>query len=265
MRTLYLGTLAGCRIYIHWSFWLLTIAIFAWTLPHGLMVALTQLLLVLAFFFCVFLHELGHALAARWFGIRTRDITLLPIGGIARIEGSELRPVAEGVIAAAGPAVNALIAVSMAAGLSISRVVEHSSQGAFQNLNFGEQLAFANFILAAANMLPAFPLDGGRVMRSILCRWWPKPEATQITSRVGQWTAGLLMIYCLYYLSFSGLLMGAILFAINYGHWFQARFLMMPDDLREQMKRQMDGGGDFNGRDLEDGNTIDAVEVRQVK
>lgn len=141
--------------------------------------------LLLAIFGCVLLHELGHALVARRYGIETRDITLYPIGGVAMLDGRP-RPRQELWIALAGPAVNVVIAailmaVSFAQGNGMPQFQAFGQGGSILSALF-----IANASLAIFNLLPAFPMDGGRVLRSLLAMYLPESRATQIAGVVGQ-------------------------------------------------------------------------------
>lgn len=153
-------------------------------------------LFVLAVFGCVLLHELGHALAAKKYGVNTRDITLYPIGGVAMLEG---RPTAkqELVIALAGPLVNVVIAVALGVGL----LIRHGSIPLDPQLRtdtFLSTLFVANVTLAVFNLIPAFPMDGGRVLRAVLALRMPEVKATQIAAFVGQTLAIMLFMYALF-------------------------------------------------------------------
>lgn len=181
-----LGVVSGIGIYVHWSFWLLP----AWVLFTGsagsLAGALAAIGFVFAIFGCVVLHELGHALMARRFDVGTRDITLYPIGGVARLERIPTRPSQELAIALAGPAVNVVIAgvllvVLLALGFGSEGVVFSLTPAAFLASLFAVNVALVVF-----NMLPAFPMDGGRVLRAFLAMWLPYDRATEIAVRVGQ-------------------------------------------------------------------------------
>jgi Zn-dependent protease len=153
----------------------------------GLFSAIDAVVFVLAIFGCVVLHELGHALAARRFGISTRDITLLPIGGIARLERMPRNPYQEFVIAVAGPAVNVVIAAALFTGLTFAGVT-----GIFDPALLLVQLMWANVALVLFNMLPAFPMDGGRVLRSVLAMRMSYERATNIAATIGQ---GLAIVF----------------------------------------------------------------------
>ncbi len=193
-----LGTIAGVRVRIHWTFlilpvWIYFSALFA---GSGLAVALNSVVFVLAIFGCVLLHELGHALAARRYGIATRDITLLPIGGVASLQRMPRNPVQELVITVAGPLVNAVIAAVIFGGLAWLApldAVSGSSLGVFL-----QRLAFVNVLLVVFNLIPAFPMDGGRILRSLLAMLMDYRRATSIAANVGQVCAvglGLLGIF----------------------------------------------------------------------
>ena len=161
------------------------IALAYWHLEGTLGAVVSGVAFIVALFACIVLHEFGHALTARRFGIRTRSIVLLPIGGIASIEKSPDDPRQEILIALAGPAVSLALALllwlTFAAvhGLAEARHLDLDQGG------FLERLAIVNFLLAAFNLLPAFPLDGGRVLRSLLALSMPHLRATKIAATVG--------------------------------------------------------------------------------
>ncbi len=146
--------------------------------------AVFSLLFVLAIFGCVLLHELGHALAARQFGIATRDITLLPIGGLAMLQRMPRNPFQELWIAIAGPLVNVVIAIVVFTGLALSPVPTSGGIGRFL-----WQLGAANVVLVLFNLIPAFPMDGGRVLRSVLAMFMDYVSATRIATVIGQFSA----------------------------------------------------------------------------
>jgi Zn-dependent protease len=183
-----LGNVAGIGVYVHWSFWLLP----AWILLSsggGLGGALSTVLFVFAIFGCVVLHELGHALMARHFNIGTRDITLYPIGGVASLERIPRRPSQELAIALAGPAVNVVIAAVLFVLLLVVGVGTQGLVFKFTGGSFFVNLLLVNVALVVFNMLPAFPMDGGRVLRALLAMRLPYLRATEIAVRVGQGVA----------------------------------------------------------------------------
>lgn len=156
--------------------------------------ALSGVALVLAMFACVVLHEFGHALTARRFGIRTRDITLYPIGGVAKLERMPSDPKQELMVALAGPAVNLVIA-----GVLLGVAVASESVASLRQVSAGhtswimEMLAL-NLFLALFNLIPAFPMDGGRVVRALLAMRLPYTRATQIAANLGQ---GIAILFAL--------------------------------------------------------------------
>src|SRR5256886_16306157 len=172
--------IAGIQLRIHVTFVLLI----AW-IALGSAGALVFVLLVLL---CVVLHEFGHALAAKAFGINTPDITLLPIGGVARLERMPEEPKQELLIAVAGPAVNVVIALGLflAGGSFINPFVNPAAP---ERVGLVSQLLIINVLLVAFNLLPAFPMDGGRVLRALLATRMSYARATQIAATVGQFFA----------------------------------------------------------------------------
>lgn len=186
-------TVAGIGIYIHATFVLLPLFFGALAyLQRGSWTDAAQNVgFILVLFVIVVMHELGHALAAKRFGIRTRDITLLPIGGVARLERMPEKPWQELLVALAGPAVNVALAAILF-GVLVPLV-------AFAELwrfdlsllggNFLVRLLHVNIFLAAFNMLPAFPMDGGRVLRAVLAMKMEYPRATRLAATIGQMMA----------------------------------------------------------------------------
>ncbi len=191
------ATVSGIQVRIHATFVLL-VGLYAWMgyLSDGWEGAQTSVVFVLLLFFCVLLHEFGHAFAARAFGIRTPDITLLPLGGLARLERMPSSPWQELVIAVAGPAVN----VAIVAGLLLLPA-EKIHWNDLLDISAGEGLIAGllklNCLLIAFNMIPAFPMDGGRVLRALLATRLRHSLATLIAARVGQGIAVLFVLAAL--------------------------------------------------------------------
>jgi Zn-dependent protease/CBS domain-containing protein len=184
-----IGSVAQIGIFLHWTFLLLLAGIFAFYLIRGdsVSAALVGVTLVLAVFACVVLHELGHALTARHFDVPTRDITLYPIGGVARLQRIPEEPMKEFWIAIAGPAVNVVIAAVL---FGILLVTGGSFMPRSLLLNPGENfvatLMWLNVVLVGFNLLPAFPMDGGRVLRALLAMRIDYARATEIAANIGQ-------------------------------------------------------------------------------
>lgn len=180
-----LGRIAGIEVRIHLTFFLLLLWLAVSDYREdGLREALHWTAFTCLVFFCVLLHEFGHALAARYYGIRTPDITLYPFGGVARVERMPEEPRQEIVIAIAGPAVNVLIAAVLWLGITVSGQPQAGMER-FESSIF-VQLLTANVMLLLFNLIPAFPMDGGRVLRASLAIWLGHSRATQIAARVGQ-------------------------------------------------------------------------------
>ncbi len=196
MKSWKLTEIAGIGVYVHWSFLILPLLIAGSALSSGSGIALAveAVLFVLAIFGCVLLHELGHALMARQFGIGTHSITLLPIGGVASLDRMPERPLHELAVALAGPAVNVAIAAVLVVVLLAAGTVGTMFSTTAISHSFLIRLMWANVALVLFNMLPAFPMDGGRVLRSLLASFMPHVRATNIAAAIGQVMAGLFAV-----------------------------------------------------------------------
>ncbi|MEX0713345.1 MAG: site-2 protease family protein [Pirellulales bacterium] len=183
-----LGEFRGIGVYVHATFFILIgfIVLSYWSQGQSLQATLAGVGFILALFACVVLHEFGHALMAAKFGVKTRDITLLPIGGLARLERMPDEPMQELWVALAGPAVNVVIAAALYAWLQLTTSLTPLEQLSVTSGPFLERLMFVNVVLVLFNMLPAFPMDGGRVLRALLANHLEYTRATQIAATVGQ-------------------------------------------------------------------------------
>jgi stage IV sporulation protein FB len=189
-----IARIAGIDVRIHATFFLLLgfVAYFAGHRAGGSW-GLSAVLIWLLVFLCVLLHELGHALAAKAYGIPTIDITLYPIGGVARMERMPEKPVQELVVAIAGPLVNVVIIIVLGAvllatgGLDLNAIVTDP--------NLLQILFWTNIVMVVFNLIPAFPLDGGRVLRALLATRMEYARATRVAAGIGQGLALALGIF----------------------------------------------------------------------
>jgi len=245
-----LGKLFGIDLFVHGTFWLLPLFVFfSGALAGDAAGAAFDVAVLLAVFGCVALHEVGHALAARFYGIPTRDITLYPVGGVARLDRMPERPWQEIVIALAGPAVNLMIAVGLVAGVVAGNT---AFPGAFTSLAvepagvFVERLLMANVALLLFNLLPAFPMDGGRVLRAVLSLGMRRVDATLIAVRVGAVMAAAFLFVGLFGFeplgispgNFSLMLVAAVVYLLGRGELAAVRH-------QEARRRAEWDGGDY--------------------
>ncbi len=201
-----LFTLGGTAVRMHLTFLLLLAWIAAIQYMRGTAQdAVYGVLFILALFGCVVLHEFGHIWAARRYGIRTPDVTLLPIGGVASMERMPEKPGQEIIVALAGPTVNLVIAFVLIVILGLRFDPTQITAEALRS-SFWAQVAVANVILLVFNLIPAFPMDGGRVLRAVLALWLGFAKATKVAARIGQ---GLAVVF-----AFLGLMGNPLLILI---------------------------------------------------
>ncbi|WP_024280941.1 site-2 protease family protein [Xanthobacter sp. 126] len=202
--SLTIGRLGETAIRIHVTFLLFLVWIWAaYYRSGGSQAAWEGVLFVALLFFCVLLHELGHVFAARRYGVKTPDITLWPFGGIANLERIPEKPSQELVVAIAGPAVNVVIALVLLAVLSFTLAggdlkAEDLAKIEDPRTSMLVKLAGANIFLVLFNLIPAFPMDGGRVLRALLAMKMGFARATALAASIGQGLAiglGLLGIF----------------------------------------------------------------------
>ncbi len=174
---------------MHWTFPIIIFWLIFSNLSRGLNAEQIawSVIFILSLFVCVTLHELGHALAARRYHIQTKDITLFPIGGVARLEKMPEKPLQELIVALAGPAVNFIIVILLFIFLRLTKLPTDFSVITYVHANnFLLSLAIVNLWLALFNLIPAFPMDGGRVLRALLSLRLNRVLATQIAAKIGQ-------------------------------------------------------------------------------
>ena len=211
-----LARIAGIDVYVHATFVMVIawIALVYWNERHSVAAVVEGVGFLLTLFGCVVAHEYGHALTARRYGIRTRDITLLPIGGVARLERMPDEPVQELKVALAGPAVNVVLALLIFGWLQASGDWIAVDRLGIARGAFLERIMVANVFLAAFNLLPAFPMDGGRALRALLATRMEYTRATQRAALIGQGMA--------IFLGFLGLLGNPMLIFIALFVWIGA-------------------------------------------
>ena len=199
---LYLGKYNGTEVQIHWTFFLLTAWIILSEVLSGGSIdgALFNFQFILAVMICVLLHEVGHAFVAKRFGVKTKKMVLLPIGGISTVDKTAKSPKAEFLITIAGPLVNVIIAIILFFAIPVSDYISYNLGEYFNALNdfsvrtFLFFLFIVNVALAVFNMIPAFPLDGGKILRSILDVKLDRVRATSITATIGHIIAVVLLL-----------------------------------------------------------------------
>ena len=211
-----LGRFFGIDVFMHATFLILIgwVLLSHWLQGESLTAAVEGVGFILALFGCVVLHEYGHALTARRYGIKTRDITLLPIGGVARLERMPDQPVQELWVALAGPAVNVVIAVILFLWLQLTSSLVPVTELEVGRGSFLERLMVVNLFLVGFNMIPAFPMDGGRGVRALLAMRMEYTRATHIAASLGQFIAILF--------GFLGLLSNPFLVFIAFFVWIGA-------------------------------------------
>jgi Zn-dependent protease len=187
------GSVAGTAIRIHVTLLLFLAWIFGVSyVAGGPQAAWNDLLFMVVLFLCVLLHEFGHIFTARAFGVRTPDVILLPIGGVSRLERIPEKPSEEFLIAIAGPLVNVAIAALLVGGGGANLQLDKLAGLDMSGGSMVDQLAAANLFLAVFNLIPAFPMDGGRVLRALLAARLGYVHATEVAAMIGQWAAFVL-------------------------------------------------------------------------
>lgn len=218
-RSFTLGQYAGIPVKVHWTFGLLFLfMIYVGVESHQTTLELVFFLLTfLTLFFCVVLHEYGHALTAKKFNVHTRDIIISPIGGVARLERLPVKPKEELLVAIAGPMVNVVIALLCFIGLFSFAGMDHfilnEQSGQIDSLpKFVVTVFFINVVLFFFNLIPAFPMDGGRILRALLSMKLGKTKSTRIASIIGKIFAVCFMCYGLYISHYVLVVIGGFIF-----------------------------------------------------
>jgi len=236
-NSLQLGTFWGIPVKVHWTFGLLILFVSYTAITSGFKIwqGVGFVSYIFVLFFCVVLHEYGHALTGRKFGIKTRDIILSPIGGLARLENMPEKPVDEFFIAIAGPMVNLCIGVILATTLHFgtSRVLPEMDLFRFDDpVEFVRWITWMNFALFIFNLIPAFPMDGGRILRSLLAAKVGKIKATKIASSIGRVIAIGFVIFGVFNQQLTLSLIGLFIFMMAGKEYDQTRILALLQDTK---------------------------------
>lgn len=270
-----IGSFLGIGVYVHWTFWLLVIfGLMSATAQSGILAGFYAAILLLSVFACVVAHEFGHAIAAAYFGIPTADITLLPIGGLARLTRLPEKPIQELVIALAGPAVNVVIAGILLSLAIFGMLLPGATGMPGDELGLVGQLIGANVMLVLFNLLPAFPMDGGRVLRSLLAMRTSHLRATEIAARVGRWMAIFFLVAAFVYGHIGLCLIALFVFLAGTAELFEARRRAYSQpgwvqwawtsDQSPYWNDQAPEGWPHRTRSRSD-DIIDAIEVREIR
>src|ERR1044071_1443662 len=211
-----LGTFAGIDVFVHATFLLLIGWVgYSYWLQYGTVAKVVEgILFILALFLCVVLHEYGHALTARRYGIKTRDITLYPIGGVARLERLPDQPIEELWVALMGTAVNVVIAALLFVYLYLTSGLVPMTDLTVASGSFLARLMAVNVSLVLFNLIPAFPMDGGRVLRALLAMRMDYVRRSEVAANIGQ---GLAFVF-----GFIGLFSNPFLLFISFFVWIGA-------------------------------------------
>ncbi|MBX3421890.1 MAG: site-2 protease family protein [Pirellulaceae bacterium] len=270
------GKVYGIDVHVHWSFWVLVLFyLISVSRTGGIVEGVMAVTFILAVFACVLLHEFGHAAAAAYYGIPTRDITLLPFGGIARIERMPDKPLQELVVALAGPAVNIAIAALFIAPVTLGIMTNVSAPAVGWGTNFLAQLLVVNLLLVGFNLLPAFPMDGGRVLRSLLAIRLGHLRATQVAVRTGRWMALAFAIWAVVSLNVVLLLIAGFIYFAGLAELIQVRMRIAGQAADSQSAGAQHWSYQYSSswaqpsqnapNSAADDDIIDAVEVRHIR
>ncbi len=234
---LHLGTFAGIPVRIHWTFGLLLLFVGFTAFTNGLKTSqsIGFIVYILVLFFCVVLHEFGHALTAKKYGVNTRDIVLSPIGGLARLESMPEKPMQELHISIAGPLVNLVIAAVLGLGLLLGtgHLMPEWNDFLFdQPIEFLRYIWFMNLALFVFNLIPAFPMDGGRILRSLLTLKMGRVKATRIATTIGRAFAIGFVVFGIFNQQLVLSLIGLFIFMMAGAENTQTRISALLENLR---------------------------------
>lgn len=234
-KTRSLGKIFGVELKIHSTFLLLMAYLaISGVLRGGVGAGLISLTLALVVFSVVVLHELGHIFAARYYGIGTKDIILSPIGGVARLVRLPKKPSQEMVVAAAGPAVNLVLGGLSWLALTSLPWAQFGAYGPL-GADLMNWFMMTNAVLLGFNLLPALPMDGGRILRAALSKKRGHLRATQISAKVARWTALGIALTGLYFGQYTMVLVAAFVFIMS---WVELGQAYMRAGVPQQQQQQ---------------------------
>lgn len=227
-----LGAFWGIPVKVHWTFGILILFVTYTAFTNGfkLWQGVGFVLYTFVLFFCVVLHEYGHALTARRFGVATKDIILSPIGGIARLENMPEKPIQEFFIAIAGPLVNLVIGsvLGLALYFGTGQLMPEFAFARFDDpIEFARYVLWINLALFLFNLIPAFPMDGGRIFRSLMATKIGKVRATKIASNVGRLIAIGFVIFGVFNQQLTLSLIGLFIFMMAGKEYDQTKVLAL--------------------------------------
>ncbi len=232
--TVKIGSFSRIPVKVHWTFGVLILFVSysIFTSEQKMEENFATLAFLGGIFFCVVLHEFGHALTARRYGVVTRDIILSPIGGVARMERMPEKPFHEFVIALAGPLVNLVIGLALAVYLYLftDRIFPEVVDFQFKEAEeFMRYMTMMNFLLFGFNLIPAFPMDGGRILRAILSAKLGRVPGTKVATFVGRFIAALFIITGIFQAEIVLGLIGLFIFMMAGKEYDQARITQLLD------------------------------------
>jgi len=234
--------IAGVGVYLHATFIIIlgVVGFAEVSISTSPLEALLGITSFLALFACVLAHEFGHILMARYFGIGTRDVTLLPIGGVARLEQIPENPRQEMWVALAGPAVNAVIAALLSVWIFLVGGSTENLQLSLTQGGSAVNLMALNLIMIGFNLLPAFPMDGGRVLRAFLASRMEYTKATRIAASLGRLMAVLFVFTGLFWVKNPFLIFIALMVWFGAGQearWVVSKYRGQGNTIRDVMIR----------------------------
>jgi Zn-dependent protease len=262
LKTRSLGKIFGVEVKMHGTFlFLLAFVAISGLMKGGMFQALLSVALAVIIFSVVVMHEFGHILAARRYGVRTKDVILSPLGGVARLQGMPKNPNAEIAIAAAGPAVNLVLAGLGFLLLQTSMMAHPGTMAVAFVAALTNWFVTINLVLLCFNLIPAIPMDGGRILRAFLSKKQGHLKATQTAAKVARWSALAMAGYAIYAGQFMLLLIAGFVFVMSWVEVAQAGIRQAQQNplmhlFRAAQRPQGQAGGEYSRVIDQDGNPV---------